>query len=423
VTRAQRRTHAIAALLGCAAVSLAALPASAAPAPVAQPCTEFAASATFAADHTAFCAGEQRDATTGNTTAVAFFATTDGGKSWVKGTAVGLVAPAGSNVLLDVFVSPRYADDGAAYVQLSNGLFVSIDRGATFLAVDPLAWGRLTPFVAAVSAPAEAAAHPLFAHARRGDIEGANQSTIIDPTTRARTPVKGSPGFDWEFLISPAFANDGLAFVMAEHGVGLTRQFQLYGCSVALECSTPLFAFPKRWTYDRIWLAPDFSKSKIVYASIRPPDKPLTLWWSRDGARTFVRWTAAERLQPDYSAVAFGLSGVPGTRQLYLRITGNGASKPSSPPFEQLFWSRDDGASWTRVAYGRMSRQPGPRGSMQPASPRQYAADGQTARGLVTATGSGRVFVLGLTIDGAARYESLFCTVDNGHAWARSCAR
>jgi photosystem II stability/assembly factor-like uncharacterized protein len=421
VATSRRRTSAVAALLVCAA-SVVGLPATAAPAPVAQPCTEFAASPAFAADHTAFCTGEQRDASTGTTTGVAFFVTTDGGKSWAKATAVGLVTPAGADVLQDLFVSPRYADDEAVFVQLTNGLFVSVDRGATFLPADPLAWGRLTPFVAG-AAPAGAVAHTLIAHARRGDTEGANQSSILDPTTRARTPAKGSPGFDTEFAISPGFAKDGMAFVMAAHGAGLTRQFRLYGCSVALECSTPLFAFPKRWTFDRLWLAPDFSTSKTLYVSIRPLEGPMTLWWSHDAGKTFVRWTAAERLQRDFTSVAFGLSGVAGTRQLYFRITRNAGDKPTSPPFEQLFWSRDDGATWTRVAYGRAAYQPGPRGTMPPAPPREYDADGQTARGLVTATGSGRVFMLGQTIDGKARYESLFCTVDNGRTWARYCAR
>ena len=421
-TGGQRLRLGIAALVATASVDGA--PVAATPAPVAHPCTEFAASTAFARDKVAFCAGEEREPRTGDTTGIAFFATTDGGRSWARRQAAGLVVPSGSNVLRDVFVSPRYADDGAVFLQMSNGLHVSVDDGATFLLVDPLAWGRLAPFAAALNAPTgEAAARALFAHALPGDAEGANRSTLIDPSTRVRTPVKGSPGRDVEFAIPPGFAADGQAFVVAEHGVGLTRHVRLYGCSVALECSTPLHRFPNRWDFDRIWLAPDFATSRTMFLSISTLAGEVTLWRSRDAGRTFTRWTSAERLQRGFSSVVFGITGVPGTRQLYLRISGNGARERGAAPFEQLFWSRDSGGTWSRVSYGRTPQQQGPRGTMPPAAPLTSSYHGETARGMVAATGDGRVFVLGSTIDGAARYRSLYCTVDNGRRWARSCAR
>jgi photosystem II stability/assembly factor-like uncharacterized protein len=391
--------------------------ATAAP-PVAQPCTEFAVSPAFASDRTAFCVGEVRDPTTGNTTGLTFFRTSDGGRTWQPATAAGLTA-SGSNVLRDLVVSPRYADDGAVFVQLPLGLYVTTDRGESFLPADPLAWGRVTPYVAGppVELPADAASHTLFAHALRGDVEGANKSTVIDPTTRARTPVKGSPGLDWEFAISPRFATDGLAYVIAEHGLGLTRHVRLYGCSVALECSAPLYRWPARWTFDRLWLAGDYSTSRTMFASVRALSGTPTLWRSRDGGRTFARWTAAERL-PGVATGNIGLAPV--GKQLYLRISGNGGDKATSPPYEQLFWSRDNGATWTRVSYGRLPIQPGARGSMPPASVNRNE---DAVRGMVTAVGGGKVFILGSSREGANRYESMWCTADNGRTWARSCSR
>ena len=410
----------VARLLGIAVLActeVVGTPATAAPAPVAQPCTQFAASPTFATDGAAYCAGEVRDVASGNTTALAVFRTTNSGRTWTKAAGTGLPPPQGSNILRDLVVSPRHAVDRAVYLQLAIGLWGSLDGGETFLPVDPLAWGRVTPYIAAPPADAplgDTAAHTLFAHALRGDVEGANRSTIIDPTSRVRTPVKGSPGLDREFAISPDFAKDGLAYVVAEHGVGLTRHFRLYGCSVALECSTPLYRWPNRWTFDRLWLAGDFAKSRTMFASVLPIEGLPTLWRSRDGGKTFTRWTAAEKVRGGDAQVALG--AVPGSTHLYLRVSGHGGATP----YDQLFWSRDNGAKWTRVSYGRTPLQRGPRGSMPPTAMPGTGND-DTPRGVVTATGGGRLFVVGRTYDGTARYDSFWCTTDNGRSWSRTC--
>lgn len=410
-------------VVACAIALVA--PAPAVARPVVEPCMYFAASVTFATDRSAFCVGEVRDRTTNQTTALTFFRTADGGRTWTKATALGLVPPSGAYVVRDVFVSPRFADDRAVFVQLTSGLYVTADLGETFLPADPLAWGRLTPFAAGAAAEpvGDAATHTLVAHALRGDSEGANKSTVLDPTTRARTPAKGSPGLDVEFAVSPTFAADGLAYVVAEHGTGLDHHYRLYGCSVAFECSTPLYRWPARWTYDRIWLAGDHATSRTIYASVRPLDGPATLWVSRNAGKTFSRWTAVERLvRPTGFSGVFGLSVVTGTRQVYLRVSGSNGDKASSPPWDQLFWSRDGGTTWTRVSYGRMARQPGPRGSMPPTSVWSRVI-GSMPRGSVTATGNGRVFVVGGTYEGRTRYDSVWCTVDNGRTWRALCAR
>lgn len=221
---------------------------------------------------------------------------------------------------------------------------------------------------------------------------------------------------DVEFAISPRFATDGLAYVVAEHGLGLTRHVRLYACSVALECSAPLYRWPDRWTYDRIWLAGDFSTSRTMFASVQALSGAQTFWRSRDGGKTFARWTAVERL-PGVVTGDYGLAPVPGGTQLYLRVSGNGDKKT---PFEQLFWSRDNGATWTRVSFGRMpGHQPGPRGTMPPST----VSITEVPRGMVTAVGGGKVFIAGRSLEGKVAYESVWCTADNGRAWARGCAR
>jgi hypothetical protein len=420
--RAARRGG-VAACLLAVVLPAAGVRAAAAPPPV-QPCTQFAASPDFAVDRTAFCAGHVRDASTGSTTGIAVFRTSDGGRTWAPGAAAGLFMNDANARVDHLVVSPLYKTDRKVFLQVRNtGLFESTDGGATFTIVDPLAWNRLTGYVSAVPGGLlpSAGAHAVFAMAAPAGQDGeANKSALIDPVAHAHTPVTGTPGRDREFAISDTYDRDGAAFAVADLGVGLQARVAVYRCDATYACGQRLYEFPKRWTYDRIWLSADFANTKTIYLSMTPLTGPRTLWWSRDAGKTWARWTAAERLLTPVAKVkgypAYGLGRGPG-RTLYLRVSyapTTGAA--TAPPAEQLFRSGDNGVTWTLTAFGRAATQAGPRGTM-PTDNRLDTGDGKLPPGVLTVTPSGRVFSLGST----GGYPSFYCSWDAGRHWARTC--
>jgi hypothetical protein len=390
-----------------------------------RPCTNFAASPSFAKDGTAFCAGHVWARASGATTSIAVFRTTDGGRSWQSVPAAGLVPSGAYDRVTHLTLSPSYPSDGTLFVQLgTSGLYQSTDRGTTFSLVGPLAWGRLTAYAA--TAPGgllgTAGVHPLFVMASPASNDGEpNRSAIVDPLARAHTPVVGTPGRDAAFAVSDTYDRDGAAFAVADHGMGLDAQVGVYRCNAAFACSERLTMFPKRWTFDRVWLSPGFASTKTVYVSMTTLDAKRALWWSRDAGKTWKRWTSAERLLEPVArakatpAYALG-AGPAGSRLLYLRVSYSpGAADP--PPAEQVFRSKDLGASWQLVAYGRTERQRGPRGTMPTDNQLYDYGDGRVAAGALTVTANGRLFMLGETIADAGFY----CSSDAGRTWARFC--
>ena len=400
--------------MGCVASGLTG-PASAA-LPLVQPCTTVAASPDFVHDRTAFCAAAPWDERTGQASSISLNVTTDGGRTWTKAAEAGLISGSSPPVLRGIFVSPRYAQDHTVFVQSAMGLFASTDDGATFLPSVPglptgaLVFNHLTPFV---SSPANTVGRTIFANAVYGIAEGANRSSLIDPTLRTSTPVLGTPGLDDSFYVSPTYATDGLAYALAESGVGLTRHFALYQCDAIFTCNTLLHAFPYRWNKPRIWLAPDFSKSHTIFAVGPALDGAPVFSRSQDGGLSFRGWPSAEKLQRDDKGdfSVFDLSPVAGTRTIYFRV-----QRLFSVAAEQLFISRDDGLTWTRVSYGRLPGQPGARGTMP-----YLRIDENEQPAAVLAPGENRVFIWGTTREGNATVRVLFCTADNGLSWASPC--
>ena len=394
-------------------------PSHAAP-PVVEPCAQFAASPDFATDHIAYCAGHLRDRTTGNTTGIAVYRTVDGGRTWTKAAAAGLAH--------DAYARVRHLSvvDGELFIQVGNsGLFQSTDGGDTFSLIGPLAWGYVTPFVA--TAPAtllplpSAGSRALFAMALDGGEDGdPNKSAIIDPLTRSQSPVVGTPARDRAFAVPDTFAQDGTAFAVADRGIGLDARVEVYRCDGAFVCDDLLYAFPQRWTFDRIWLSRSFATTRTVYVSTRSLNGHGVLWWSRDAGRTWSRWQSAERLlTPVVRAKGYPLYALATgpARTLYLRLSYRPDAGRSVPPAEQLYRSADGGATWTLVAYGRTAEQRGPRGVMPTDSPLVGTLDGIIPSGALTVAGQGTLFTLGKT----GSYAGLYCSWDGGRRWQRTC--
>lgn len=417
------RTKRIIAAAACALAVSGALAHSAPPAaPPVWPCDELAVSPEFVTDRTAFCAGAVVDRSTRATTGVAVWRTTDGGRTWSRQAAAGLLVTNPNAKVDHLAVSPLYKTDRTVFVQLTGtGLFSSIDGGATFTVVSPLAWGALTPYAATAPGgllPAEGV-HALYVMARPADEEGSpNGSALIDPITKAYTPVTGTPGRDAAFAVSDTFARDNAAFAVANHGVGLDAYVGIYRCTATFSCSERLQVFPKRWTFDRIWLAPDFRRSRTIYVSMTTVTGARSLWWSRNAGATWTRFSAAERLLAATvdakvsPAIAFAWSG----RYVYLRVSAAGSPR-TGPPAEQLYRSADGGATWRLFAYGRSATQVGSRGTMPTDALPLETGDGRAPRGRLTGTADGRLFLLGSTWV----YKGFYCSANAGRAWARLC--
>jgi hypothetical protein len=396
--------------------------------PAVQPCTQFAASPDFASDGTAFCAGHVRDPSTGATTGIAVFRTTNRGRTWTAATAAGLFRNDPDARVDYLGVSRLYKTDKTLFLQVRNtGLFQSTDGGATFTLVSPLAWGRLTAYVATVPGgllPSSPGAHTTFVMASPAGQDGEpNRSALVDPVARSQTPVVGTPGRDREFAVSDTYESDGAAFAVADFGVGLDAHVEVFRCDATFSCGHSLYSFPKRSTFDRVWLAPDFATSKTIYVSMTAVSGQRTLWWSRNAGQTWARWTSAERLLAPvvkaHGDPLYGLGREPvGSRTLYLRISyGPTSRSASAPPAEQLFRSRDNGAGWTLLAYGRTTRQSGARGTIPPDNPLADGSDGGLPPGVVTVASASTVFALGKT----GAYPSFYCSWDAGRHWARAC--
>lgn len=373
-------------------------------------CAQVVTAPDFGASRTAFCASITSD---GVTTSVTLGRSRDAGRTWQRATATGIVATAEDH-LVQLVVSPAYSSDRALFVMLNgSGTFRSIDGGESFVPVDPQGFGAVAAARVLGGPPAPSATRGVLVVARHGAAEGANQSFVLDPPL-PRLPVSGTPALDIAFVSAP----DDRAVVLAvgATGAGHTYQESVFACAPTFSCATPLGHLPVGLHLDRIWLSPSFTKDGVVMVRAIAPDFRVVFLRSRDGGRTFGAWTSVQHLvDAVYAAGAVPQTDVSGVRvsgrgRLYFRIAAPEVSRGGTPA-EQLFVSPDVGATWSRVAYGRSGLQSGPRGTMP-----VLAAPGIVAEppGFVEAAGD-RVFMAGA--------PGVFCSVDGGVHWSRSCSR
>lgn len=266
------------------------------------PCERMAAvSAGAASAPVVFCAGDIRDAQTGEVTGIAVHSSSDSGKTWTRRAATPLGASAGR--IVNLWAVGTGGLGRSVFVQTSLlGLLRSVDDGDTFLPADPQASGRVTGFsgvpAASLTPTGEVGPpRPLFAEAIPGREEGVNASALFDPGTLGRAPVRGSPGFDRMFVFSPGYQEDHQAFVVASRGVGATMRYGIYACDVVLTCDEPLAEGPARWSFDRLWLAGDYGRSHTMFVHLTDPTLRGHLLRSTDGGKRFATWDAERKLQ------------------------------------------------------------------------------------------------------------------------------
>lgn len=397
----------------------------------AKPCSDLVISPAFSSDGTAFCSHITRDGT-GSATGVEMLHTSDGGRSWSQVAAIGLaVSPNQWGQRPNLMFSPFYEDDHALYASLGlTGLFRSTDDGETFSLVDPRGGSATSATVATFNTPlGELPRRVVFPQAIRGSTEGANQSVLIDAALGLRVPVQGTPAADHLFAVPPSFPDHGTPYAVAETGVGATHRFELYRCDELFDCSEHLFALPHRMRFDRIWFAPDFAVSGNIYISgFDFETNALNIWWSKDAGTSFHRWRSAQDLldrargsRPRANQI-FAISGVSGTKLLYLRV--DYATYPEGrTPAATLYRSNNGGRSWRRVAFARTFNEP-PRPGRLPHEPTLDAWDGQVPGGHLVAASKRQLFLVG-TEAGASGdpYHGTVasCSTDGGRNWRPLC--
>lgn len=409
---AVRLVTAVCALL---AAGLTVPPAWSAPV-VPHPCTELALSPAFASDGTAVCAGMVYEASTGGATSAAVFVTTDKGRSWRKASAAGVVISRPDDNVRGAFFSPQYASDHMLFVQYARaGLFASTDLGVTFTLASPLGLGLVTPYVATPAA-LSAVARPLLLHANAA---GNDVSMQVDPVSHAVAPIPGTPAADRQFVVSPRYAVDGLAFAagIVSSADGTAGVPAVFACGPGFVCTESRFQGPARATFDGLWALPAAVPSGFFVVMRLLVGSTPRFWRSGDGGRTFQPWMSVDSIGATISRSGSAHLGVAvdptRPKRWYLRASWVG--NRTNPPDEQVFISDDNGTRWRRVSYGTTAslRHVGSVPDMAPGASRS------TPTGFI-AVGGGRIFMLAggrYTPD----YTGPYCSTDGGKTWAKLC--
>lgn len=398
-----------------------AVPSPAVPAPTAapSPCAAFALSPSFVADGTAFCA-------TLFTKGPTLWRTTDRGRSWTRfDLAPGVLPTEQRPVLRDLIVSPRYAVDRAVYLQTSVGLYVTTNPADGLRPVDLLASANdvgvpnLTPYVDATAGVASTGERVVFAYAAQ------QRAARIDPPLHSEVPA-AAPNYALQFLVPPRATLDNGPLLVGlrpdRSGAGL-HSVALYQCDLALTCASQLHAFAPPGLFRGAWLSPAYDRDRTLYVALST-GKRYFLYRSTDRGRTFAPWTGASKVLAAVNAemsrgdggtdVPLALAVDPGNpRLMFLRV----AQRADTPrmPAEQVFRSRDGGATWTRVGVGWAT--PG-RADTLPWDAANPSGNIAAHQGAIYVS-NGRVFALGQsTRDG---YSGVFCSADAGRTWSRTC--
>lgn len=434
--RARSSSPMVAACCVLAAYLFGVGPASSRPAPASpERCELVAASPDYAKDRKLFCAGRIVQPETA-TIVTKFYVSTNGGKSWQQATAQGLVVDTRS-FLGQLVVSPRYTQDRAVYLHTDEGIWRTIDDGATFTLVNALAnpgEGRLAPYVEDAPGLQDQGPHTAFAFA-----DGPSTARIDPPL---HLPIPASPDDEVRFLIPAGFPAQGEAFVFSSNSdpsAGGPERLVLYSCVPGFSCAVELFRFPEATRLGEAWLAPDYTTSKTIYVevlSVDPADGGSgtpTMWRSTDAGRTFSPWKSTNPLLKGVpsggaSQAHVGLAVDPtNPREIFLRVSFDPLQYPDTleesprvvenPPAEQVFFSRDRGQSWKRVAYGFSYRQKGKSGNLP------WNADSYMHPTHMFALPDGKLMTIARRFGGGDSYEGPYCSVDDGRTWAKTCPR
>jgi hypothetical protein len=392
-------------------------------------CRAFSFSPSFRRDGTAMCLASERS---GDEDVQRVYVTTDGGRRWQRRAGAGLDYPP-YTVVGRTWVSPLYASDRSLFVGTTNGIYASRDGGQSFaLLTNQIGDGgdsgsAATPYVR-TEAPTRAlpgaptGPHTTFVMAApRGSGTGIGSRRLEYPPVAV--PVPGSPGLDQRFLI-PA-AGTPLVLARVESGdVSTARDdpSQLFGCTQDFACSTPLFRFPveSRHLVHHVF-SPGYARDRTLYLTFTGATSRPEIWRSTDAGQTFHLLKAANAVLPRLprnpeAMIEAQLAVDPGRpSRLFLHVGYWGVLRPNGPmpPSAQLFRSDDHGAHWSRIGFQLFPGQRGRRGTLP----------WNTTDGSLVAPAPGKLFAAGGYASGDRVTGGLFCSVDAGRTWQRTCRR
>lgn len=420
-----RRVVGAVAAVGSVLGLLAAVPARASsPAPPA--CITLAVSPNFARDGTAACARLVISPTSQLTVDI----TTNRGRSWSLVPATGLTWSATAQFVAQPMFSPNFASDHRIFIATDLGLFVSTDLGKTFTAADTAIHAASTvgPTLYAGGAGGLAALWPgqrLFA------VGLGTPSRRLDVASGVDMPILGSPDQQIEQIVGPN-SNAPTAPIYALSQTSATGgQSGLWTCDDNLACSTQLSTFSGQKPF-RMWEAPMPRGGYAIFVyALNNADSSSHLLRSTDGGKTFKPVAQVDSLFKliDDREVApqIGLAvnaKYPG--RILLRVEGFPAGKrrAGDPPAEQIFRSDDGGATWRSIGYQWGIMQAAPTGPL-PFNMMSYGYASGTAP--IELTNDGHLLVPAqleeYTKTGLVDLDGVYCSVDFGHSWHRTCPR
>jgi hypothetical protein len=261
---------------------------------------------------------------------------------------------------------------------------------------------------------------------------GGERTARIDVTLGLHEPATGTPGGTAVFVpyrtgkATTDWSIVALGAVQQPPVGEVPQQYALYRCSVELSCVEPLHTFPPSDSA-QIWTAPNAVLVVELIRYVSAEETEVEMWRSADNGATFTRWASVDKLLAPALAVVrtaprVSIATHPAfPRVMYLRVGYSYDPRtPSSVPVEQLWRSDDAGTSWRSVGFRRVREQRGAQGTL----PFRGSVPGPDLQGIFL-TGDGRLFALGLDPVGLLRSlpYGVFCSVDGGRRWGRTCAR
>jgi photosystem II stability/assembly factor-like uncharacterized protein len=444
-------------LAACLAVLAPVAPATASEA--SPPCARVVVSTAYAKDHTAYCfesIGWAYDAQRGSfleTRGTEIWRTTTGGRTWEPRTTFVSQEEerGGVDGVLEAWAISS-GDERGLYLSTGSGLYVSTDAAKTYHLVDPQAvpssfhFGAysfqsspLTPFVGTFepAAGAPTVAGTLFAYA--GD---ESPSAIVDAGNDLHVPVPGAGIGTVQFLLPADFGKTGAGFALAgDPNAGSPTDtdpvsvMSLYACPAALACVQKLTTFPVNRDVEHIWLAPDYAKSKRMFALTRPgiwvrdtggARRDVTVLESTDGGVSFHTWASADKLlakaRAAKASIGFDLAIGYGNTMYAAVAAGVDSQGTGEYPDDEVFRSTDAGRSWRRVAYLTLGGEDHPDRGNLPFAPAVGYGFYYGAQSPFTLAGDGTLFGTGYP---TGRYDRprAWCSRDGGVRWSRTCPR